>query len=141
MGFSVKRVVTRGWPACIFCSAKNESNWPEWPEIASRFIITSPNMIPQKYMEGNILIAQQTGLPKSVRQRLIVSDNDIKLAKKCVSYLIQQIKTFTESTINNDSNSVWIPFGQTLAEILPSEKGSSNNSKPKHDASIQARVP
>ena len=59
MGFSVKKVVTRAWPACIFCSAKDESRWPEWPEIASRFLITSPNMVPQKYLEGNILIAQQ----------------------------------------------------------------------------------
>ena len=33
MGFAVKKVVTRGWPACIFCSAKNESDWPAWPEI------------------------------------------------------------------------------------------------------------
>ena len=37
MGFSVKKVVTRAWPACIFCSAKDESKWPEWPEIAADF--------------------------------------------------------------------------------------------------------
>ena len=65
MGFSVKRVVTRGWPACIFCSAKDESKWPVWPEIQSRFIITSPNMVQQKYRDGNMLIAQRMGLPQS----------------------------------------------------------------------------
>jgi hypothetical protein len=26
-GLEVKRVITRGWPACIFCSAKDESKW------------------------------------------------------------------------------------------------------------------
>ena len=35
-GFTVKKIVTRGWPACIFCSARNESKWPQWPEIQSR---------------------------------------------------------------------------------------------------------
>jgi hypothetical protein len=50
-GFKVKKVVTREWPACIFCSAKNESNWPAWPEIQCRFLITSPNMVQEKYLE------------------------------------------------------------------------------------------
>ena len=25
MGFKVKKIVLRGWPACIYCSAQNES--------------------------------------------------------------------------------------------------------------------
>ncbi len=63
-GFKVKKIVTRGWPSCIFCSAKDESNWPVWPEIQSRFLITSPNMIKQKYEESNLLIAQKKRLAK-----------------------------------------------------------------------------
>ena len=39
-GIQTKKVVVRGWPACIFCSAKDESNWSNWPEIQSRFLIT-----------------------------------------------------------------------------------------------------
>ena len=66
MGFKVKKVVTRGWPACIFCSAKNESDWPAWPEIQSRFLITSPNMVQQKYLDGNILIDSKDGIAQSV---------------------------------------------------------------------------
>ncbi len=31
-GFVTKKVIVRGWPACIFCSAKDESDWPGWPE-------------------------------------------------------------------------------------------------------------
>jgi hypothetical protein len=57
-GMSVQNIVVRWYPACIFCSAKDESKWPQWPEIASRFLITSPNKIQQKYLESNILIAQ-----------------------------------------------------------------------------------
>jgi hypothetical protein len=57
-----KNVVTRGWPVCIFCSAKDESKWDIWPEIQSRFLITSPNMSPEKYLESNILTFQRLGL-------------------------------------------------------------------------------
>jgi hypothetical protein len=32
-GIHVKHIVVRGWPACIFCSAKDESLWPGWKEI------------------------------------------------------------------------------------------------------------
>src|SRR2546428_10183002 len=51
-GFEVKKIVTEGWPACIFCSAKDESDWPVWPEIVTRFLLTSPNMIQKKYQES-----------------------------------------------------------------------------------------
>jgi hypothetical protein len=69
MGFKVKKVVLRGWPACIYCSAQNESKSALWPEIQSRFWVTSPNMIPEKYQEGNMLIAQQMSLPKSIHKK------------------------------------------------------------------------
>ena len=36
-GSKVVKVVVRGWPACIFCSAKDESKWSIWPEIQSGF--------------------------------------------------------------------------------------------------------
>jgi hypothetical protein len=121
MGFKVKKIVTRGWPACIFCSARNESKWPQWPEIQSRFLITSPNMIKQKYLEGNILIAQRKGLPRLAQQSLIVSDSDVELVKKCFIHLIEQIKNFTYNL-----NPVWIPYAEILGNILPSEKGTDN---------------
>src|SRR5215212_5368808 len=50
-GFDAKRVVVKGWPACIFCSAKDESNWSVWPE----------------YRESNLLIAQRKGLPSLIQ--------------------------------------------------------------------------
>lgn len=128
MGFKVKKVVTRGWLACIFCSAKNESNWPAWPEIQSRFLITSPNMIPQKYLDGNRLIAQKMGLPRLLQQSIIISDDQIELAKKCVSFILQQIKErFMKNTKDsNNINPIWVPYAPILAEILPAEKGADN---------------
>ena len=67
------------WPICIFCSAKDESNWPMWPEIKSRFFITSPNMIRQKYEESNVLIGQKAGYPSIVQEQLVISPKEIQL--------------------------------------------------------------
>ena len=83
-GIQTKKVVVKGWPACIFCSAKDESNWPTWPEIVSRFLITSPNMVSKKYEESNQLIAQIKGLPSMIQDQLIVSDNEKE--KKWILY-------------------------------------------------------
>jgi len=117
-GIITKKVVVRGWPACIFCTAKDESNWPTWPEIVSRFLITSPNMIPKKYEESNSLTAQRKSLPSFIQQQIIVSDNEIKKAKECVLFLTQQLR--------NNHNQVWIPYGEILGEALKAEKGTDS---------------
>ena len=122
-GFKVKKVITRGWPACIFCSAKNElSSWPIWPEIQSRFQVVSPNMTQQKYSDGNMLVAQKMGLPSLLQQDLIISNSRIALAKKCVSYILQQIR----QRCSDGTKSVWIPYTEILGQILPAQKGSDN---------------
>jgi hypothetical protein len=125
-GLIPRRVIVRGWPSCIFCSARDESNWPVWPEIQSRFLITSPNMIPEKYHESNLLIAQRKGLPALVQQKIIVSNEDIRLAKSSILYLKQEIKKLSTDINNydNNNNPVWIPYLQYLAEVLPSDKGT-----------------
>ena len=127
-----KRVITRGWPTCILRSAKDESKWEIWPEILSRFLITSPNMSYDKYLESNILTFQKSGLPDFVQQKVIVSDFEVDLARKCIKYLKQQIKTLCPIRyIENEfkpQNPVWIPYHQYLAESLPSTKGPSMRS-------------
>jgi hypothetical protein len=126
VGLVVKRIVVRGWPACIFCSARDESSWQVWPEIESRFLIVSPNMNKQKYFESNVLIAQKKGLPNIVQQKLIISDEDTELARECFLYLREEIQQRSAGGITGKSSTVWIPFGQLLAEILPSNKGSDS---------------
>jgi hypothetical protein len=128
VGLVVKRIVVRGWPACIFCSARDESSWQVWPEIESRFLIVSPNMNKQKYFESNVLIAQRKGLPNIVQQKLIISDEDKELAKECFLYLRDEIQQRSAGGVTGKSSTVWIPFGQLLAEILPSNKGSDSRS-------------
>ena len=90
-GHQTKEVVVRGWPSCIFCSAKDESNWPIWPEIKSRFLITSPNMIPKKYKESTKLISKKYGSPNLIQQQTIISDNEMEQANNCILLLKQKI--------------------------------------------------
>ncbi|MDN5868287.1 MAG: bifunctional DNA primase/polymerase, partial [Candidatus Nitrosocosmicus sp.] len=115
-GQEVKRIVTRGWPACIFCSARDDSDWSMWDEIKSRFFIVSPNMIKQKYLESNILIGQKKGLPALVQEQLIVSKEDLDYAEDCILILKKEL-------LANYKNNTWIPFQYILSESLPSEKG------------------
>ena len=126
VGLVVKRIVVRGWPACIFCSARDDSSWQAWPEIESRFMIVSPNMNKQKYFESNLLIAQKKGLPNIVQQKLIISDEEKELARECFLYLRDQVQQRSAGGISGKSNPAWIPYGQLLAEILPSNKGGDS---------------
>ena len=117
-GDKVQKVIVRGWPAFVYCSAKDESNWSVWPEIQSRFLISSPNMRKEKYEESNLLIAQRKGLPSFIQEQVIVSEHDRKASKDCVSHLIQQLNAIQLQ------NSIWIHYGEILAEALKAEKGT-----------------
>ncbi len=121
-GIEVKRVVTRGWPACIFCSAKDESRWEVWPEIESRFAISSPNIIKLKFQEGNTLIWQSKWLPRAVKQKLIISDEEVKLGRSCFLYLKHQILQYKEKT----DSPVWAPFGEYVGAAFPADRGQDN---------------
>jgi hypothetical protein len=84
-------------------------------------------MNPAKDMESNLLIAQRKGLPSLIQQRVIVSDEEVQLARLCVLRLKQQIQTLLSTSTKpsyNSNNPVWIPYTQILAEVLPAEKGT-----------------
>ncbi len=121
-GFQTKNVVVRGWPACIFCSAKDESKWDVWPEIKSRFLISSPNMVSQKYKESTKLIAQVKGLPTLIQEQIIVSEKEIELARECILTVKQNIEKLRSN--NNKKISLWIPFHGLLQQELPSNRGT-----------------
>ena len=93
-----------------------------WDEIESRFMIVSPNMVKPKYQAGNKLIAQRKGLPRGVKQQIVISDEAKELGKKCFLYLKHQIQQYTSTT----DSPVWIPFGERLSEILPADRGQDN---------------
>jgi hypothetical protein len=116
-GIYAKKVVVRGWPACIFCSAKDESKLEVWSEIKSRFLITSPNMVPEKYKQSVKLIAQTKGLPALIQQQIIRSEGEVELAKGCILYIKQKITEL-------QTKDVWIPFLKLLEQEMPANKGT-----------------
>jgi hypothetical protein len=122
-GLEVKRIITQGAPACIFCSAKDESKHDAWSEIQSRFMVTSPNMVKAKYEAGNVLIGQKRGLLAAAKQKMIISKEDKELAKNCFSIIENQIKEIVKIS---KEDSVWIPYEKILAAALPANKGIDN---------------
>jgi hypothetical protein len=128
-----KNVVTRGWPVCIFCSARDETKWDIWPEIQSRFLMISPNMSEEKYKQANILTVQKGGMPEYVQQQVIVSDDEIMRAQRCMADLSQDIQELCVVPDHGDARVPWttlkpknpvcIPYGEYLGPSLPHSKG------------------
>lgn len=124
-GHQAKDVAVYGWPACIFCSARDESKWEVWNEIKSRFMISSPNIIQRKYDESKELIAIKKGKPNSIQQQLIISNHEIELTRQCVLLLKQKINELRSKNNNNDDEkiSLWIPYAELLQKEIPVSKG------------------
>jgi hypothetical protein len=130
-GIHVRSIITLGFPAFIFCTAKDESKWEQWDEIVSRSLIMSPNMSGKKYRAANILNAHQLGLPTAMKEVLIISRKEVELAKKCILYMKNTIMeaATTQSSLNGDrelqyDNPVWIPYYEILGATLPADKGT-----------------
>jgi DNA polymerase elongation subunit (family B) len=125
LGMATKNVILRGFPAFIFCSAKDESHWGVWEEILTRFMFTSPNMIPRKYYEGNKLIGRRFGLPSFSKRRVETfgTAEEHLLAMQCYNFLKNQIKSYYATP---DSSPIWIPYLEQLTELLPYTKGADN---------------
>ena len=80
-------------------------------------------MIQKKYRESNLLIAQKKGLPNILQQDLVVSNEDIELAKLCIIYIKNQIKELCKC----GNNAVWIPHGANLHDIAINVPENCNN--------------
>jgi hypothetical protein len=122
-----QQILLVGWPAAIFASAKNEDTWQIWPEIASRFVIISPNTNDEKYREANELTAQLRGLP-SVMLRKIIPETAESAAKDEFARVRQDIETVallggSEGEGSPRDNFVYNAFAEGLAEYFPHETG------------------
>ena len=114
----VKESIIQGWPAVIFCSAKNEAQDRIWDEIETRFDITSPNTSIEKYKAANTYTSLKMGTPSFARS-LIGDDEDEEYARFHVGKIKEQLCKL------NVDNPVWNPFQKVIAEYFPSKDGSS----------------
>jgi hypothetical protein len=118
-GFRTSHIVIKGWPSCIFCSAKNEKRSPLWGEIESRFVIANPNMDSEKYKQANRLTGMKKGLPRFAGG-LISSQDDEKWARFYIQELKLKIKKLSDL-----GNPIWNPFHSVISETFPNSEGTA----------------
>jgi hypothetical protein len=109
-----QKIILKGWPAVVFCSAKNEDAWTIWPELKSRFNIVSPTSSSEKYRHANLVSAKLLGTPKGIRD-LFFPPEEQEAAREAVAKIIEKLKTL--------NGSFWNFFADFLAEELEATKG------------------
>lgn len=109
----VKETIIRGWPATIVCSAKNEAKNEVWPEIETRFFMSSPNNAITKYRNANKLTSQKMGLP-SWSSDVYDNSEDRKWCSMYVGEIIEQLKL---------QKDFWHPLYEIMDKFFPSNQG------------------
>ena len=116
----VKESIIRGWPAVVFCSARNEAHNRIWEEIETRFDIASPNSEIAKYREANKFTALKMGIP-DFATAVVTSEEDEKYAR----YYVSKIRDRLLGMFKNRDNPIWNPFNQRIADSFPHREGIS----------------
>jgi hypothetical protein len=119
-GNATRKIILRGWPAVIFCSAKSEQDqWNIWDEIESRCTVVSPSHSEEKYAEANRLTADRLGLPAFIAQQKYPTQVK-EQAKLEVSQLVENVLNL----VGEDRNSItYNPFRNWCAEVFPRSVG------------------
>lgn len=109
-----QKFVIRGFPAVIYCSAKDEQKRDETNEINTRFNTISLNSSSKKYREMLNLEAIRSSLPDFIYNEEIISEKDIEEIRAKISALIEKIK-------NNDE--IFNPYGIGLSNLFKDDAG------------------
>ncbi|HEV2225701.1 MAG TPA: hypothetical protein VGR56_02720 [Nitrososphaerales archaeon] len=123
---STETIRLRGWPVCVFASARNEENWEVWPEIRTRFNVISPVMDPAKYLEANQLSGRLRGLPTFILKDEF-PDELADQAKAEVKEIEERIRGLRvaqgEPRGSNLLNLTFNPFEEWLSQSFPHDQG------------------
>ena len=110
-----QKFIFHGFPAIIYCSAKDEIVKDETNEINTRFNTISLNASRVKYRKMLEFEALRSSLPHSIRQEEIISDDEIEQLKQQIQQIIKQIP---------DSGEIINPYGEGLSRLFPDDAGS-----------------
>ena len=110
-----QKFLFHGFPAIIYCSAKDEIVKDETNEINSRFNTISLNASRVKYRKMLEFEALRSSLPHSIRQEEIISDAEIEQLKQHILQIIEQIP---------DSGEIINPYGEGISKLFPDDAGS-----------------
>lgn len=106
----LQRTAYKGFPAVIYCSAKDEISRDETDEMNTRFNTVSIKGSTKKYKQILNLVLQNDDPTQEV-----ISQNEINETKFRVERIIENIKGF---------HGVFNPFSENIAESFPCDKGS-----------------
>lgn len=109
-----QRFLIKGFPAVIYCSAKDEQQKDETNEINTRFNTISLNASTVKYRKMLELEALHSSLPNSMYQEEIISDDEKEQLKDDILEIINQIK---------NRNEVLNPFGMGIQNLFKDDAG------------------
>ncbi len=110
-----QKFIFHGFPAIIYCSAKDEIVKDETNEINTRFNTISLNASRVKYRKMLEFEALSSSLPHSIRQEEIISDDEIEQLRQEIQQIIEQIP---------DSEEVINPYGVGLSKLFSDDAGS-----------------
>ncbi len=109
-----QKFVTTGFPAVIYCSAKDEQKYDVTDEISTRFNTISLNTSPVKYRKMLELEGISSSLPDSIYQEEIISDDELLQLRTKILDVIDQIKYYGKP-LN--------PYGLGLQKLFKNDGG------------------
>jgi len=109
-----QKFIIRGFPAVIYCSAKDEQKLDTTDEINTRFNTISLNSSPKKYRKMLELEAIRSSLPDSIYQEEVISYDEIEQLRKQIQQIIDQVRNYGE---------VLNPYGPGLSRLFKDDAG------------------
>ena len=109
-----QKFIIRGFPAVIYCSAKDEQQKDTTDEINTRFNTISLNASPTKYRKMLELEALHSSLPDSIYQEEVISEEEIEELKETITDVIQSVEEYGKC---------WNPFSMGLQKLFSDDGG------------------
>lgn len=91
------KIVYKGWPAIIYCSAKDEISQDKTDEINTRFNTISIKGSAEKYKKMLNIKTLKTNLPKSFYSKKIISDEEKNRVKLHIELVIENMLRYTKN--------------------------------------------
>lgn len=91
------KIVYKGWPAIIYCSAKDEISQDKTDEINTRFNTISIKGSAEKYKKMLNIKTLKANLPKSFYSKKIISDEEKNRVKLHIELVIDNMLRYTKN--------------------------------------------
>lgn len=115
---STSGIVFKGWPAVIYCSAKDEIAQDKTDEINTRFVTITIKGTKEKYRDMLKVKSYGASLPNSIYQKRILSDDAVNLVKDRIQAVIDNIQKYSE-----EKNPIVNFYGDAIADLFKDDAG------------------